>query len=208
MKTIYDSLSLKKRGETNESVSVFDDLEFLNISQSWERELLHGMTHSRVIVLLISAKVFISLSLSTSPHLLPSSLFLFLIVLILGTRGDQTSNQAAMQCARGVSHKYATQYLGFFSSSLPCPTPPSALLMIATQTHDNFFYLTRYECAILQNKLKRTPVVPVFLAGEIKEENGGVTMLPFNIGEFEHSRFPQALHSRSRRAQHIIDHLR
>lgn len=63
---------------------------------------------------------------------------------------------------------------------------------------------TRYECALIQNKLKKVPVVPVFIADmEISQQ--GTKFTPCNRGA--NITFPDVPHARNPSAQHAIDDL-
>lgn len=73
--------------------------------------------------------------------------------------------------------------------------------------------MKRYECAILQNKLKGTPVIPLLVAEAEKNNNSDnnnseFIFKPFNFNDLHPSLFPSAPHSRGRDVQKIIDDMR
>lgn len=55
---MYDHLSVA-RGYAGKPLHVFWDKQCLNIGQNWEKEFMHGLINSKVIVLLISNTVSI-----------------------------------------------------------------------------------------------------------------------------------------------------
>ncbi len=66
--------------------------------------------------------------------------------------------------------------------------------------------MQRCECAIIMNKLKGTPVVPVFVADATK--NGDVTtFLKFEMSNLNPSNFPNASHARGKDTQLIVNKL-
>jgi hypothetical protein len=64
----------------------------------------------------------------------------------------------------------------------------------------------RYECAILQNKIHKIPVVPVFMS-EIVEVNRAPTHIPFDFAKIKAS-LPHTTHAREPTAQKSIEKLR
>jgi hypothetical protein len=68
--------------------------------------------------------------------------------------------------------------------------------------------LPRYECAILQNKLKGTPVVPLFVAGAEKDANGNIVFKPFDFQEMDPASFPHTPHARGSDVQFTVDTMR
>ena len=75
-----------------------------------------------------------------------------------------------------------------------------------------FFNNSRYELAILQNKLKGTPVVPVYV-GSIDNNNTTTANIEFGFTSFDPSdldpsKFPKLPHSRGKDLQFFIDETR
>eukprot|EP00026_Physarum_polycephalum_P012209 Phypoly_transcript_12492.p1 GENE.Phypoly_transcript_12492~~Phypoly_transcript_12492.p1 ORF type:complete len:361 (+),score=50.45 Phypoly_transcript_12492:140-1084(+) len=68
--------------------------------------------------------------------------------------------------------------------------------------------LVEYECAIMQNKLHKTPVIPVFVAGAQKTIlTGELIFTPFDFKDLDPTLFPRGSHARSEDAQFIIDNM-
>ena len=61
--------------------------------------------------------------------------------------------------------------------------PPTLRKRKWRECNNFFFWLIRYEFAILQNKLKGTPVIPLFVARAEQDQDGNVTFHKFKCGE-------------------------
>jgi len=133
---IYENLARQKTSD-GLPIYVFWDKKCLCPGQDWEEGFLHGLTHSKVIVLLISLKVL-----------------------------------------KGI-HKKASQ-----------------------GQQDNV--LIEYECALIENQVNGTPVLPVFL-GEVDETSESQKYAPFHFAEATALELPDTPHQRNSDAQSEID---
>jgi hypothetical protein len=65
-----------------------------------------------------------------------------------------------------------------------------------------------YECALLKNKIDKTPVVPIFLAEKIQNKSDGVDASSFDfVPVNSRTEFPHQYHSRSISGQYMVDEL-
>ena len=67
--------------------------------------------------------------------------------------------------------------------------------------------MLRYECAIMQNKLKKTPVIPLFVAGASKDGEKE-KLIPFDFKCLDPASFPDTPHKRGNDIQFIVDDMR
>jgi len=74
---------------------------------------------------------------------------------------------------------------------------------MAAKKQDNV--LVEYECAILMNKVAKTPIVPIFLAEICNDANGDDLYAPFDFGLL--SSMPDTAHCRGTRAQAAVEKL-
>ncbi len=65
-----------------------------------------------------------------------------------------------------------------------------------------------YECAIIQNKLKGTPVIPLFVAEVTCTPTGDPVFDKFNMKDLDPSSFPDVPHSRGKDVQNIVNSMR
>lgn len=60
----------------------------------------------------------------------------------------------------------------------------------------------------MQNKLKNTPVIPLFIAGAKQDATGAYTFSPFDFKDLDPASFPSSPHVRGDDIQFIIDDMR
>eukprot|EP00026_Physarum_polycephalum_P000182 Phypoly_transcript_00182.p1 GENE.Phypoly_transcript_00182~~Phypoly_transcript_00182.p1 ORF type:complete len:2033 (+),score=208.26 Phypoly_transcript_00182:30-6101(+) len=68
--------------------------------------------------------------------------------------------------------------------------------------------LVEYECAIMQNKLHKKPVIPVFIAGaQMDTQTKKLRFSPFDFKDLDPASFPRTPHARGDDIQYIVDNM-
>jgi hypothetical protein len=73
-----------------------------------------------------------------------------------------------------------------------------------------YFITIRYELAILRNKMKGTPVVPVYVgsADQNSTKSEFLDFTPFDLSNLDSTKFPNSAHVRGKDLQFFIEETR